>query len=66
MCEIMDRWEQELISNGEKTGFANGEKSSAIRIFKDFGKSQTETIPYLTQKLHLTQEEAKKAIEQYW
>ena len=62
MCEIMDRWENELIAKGE----AKGEKSSAIRIFKDFGKSQTETIAYLTQKLHLTQEEAKEAIEQYW
>lgn len=66
MCEIMERWKKELIADGQKTAFENGEKSSTIRIFKDFGKSQTETIAYLTQKLHLTQEEAKEAIEQYW
>ncbi|MBO4351486.1 MAG: hypothetical protein J6A01_11155 [Proteobacteria bacterium] len=66
MCEIMDRWENELLSKGEKAGFANGEKASAIRILKDFGKSQSETVDYLTQNLHLTQEEAKAAIKEYW
>ena len=70
MCEIMDRWENELLAtgfaNGEKAGFANGEKASTVRIFKDFGKSQNETVTYLTQSLHLTAQEARETVEKYW
>ena len=70
MCEIMDRWENELLatgfSNGEKVGFSNGEKVSTVRIFRDFGKSQDETVNYLTQSLHLTPQEARDTVKKYW
>jgi hypothetical protein len=53
-------------ANGEKAGFANGEKASAVRTCRDFGKSQSETAVYLTQRLHMSMEEAREAMKKYW
>ena len=98
MCEIMDRWVNEVkaegerigyqngekagyangekagyangekagYANGEKAGYANGEKVSAMRTCLDFGKSKSETAAYLTKTLHLSMDEAAKAVEDYW
>ncbi len=78
MCEIMDRWVNELkaegyangekagYANGEKAGYANGEKVSAMRTCMDFGKSKSETVAYLTKTLHLNTDEATKAVDTFW
>ncbi len=66
MCEIMERWKNELLSQGEKAGYASGEKSSAIRVCRDFGRDKCETETCLKQSLHLSVEEAREAIETYW
>ena len=73
MCEIMDRWVNEVkaegerigYQNGEKAGYANGEKVSAMRTCLDFGKSKSETIAYLNKSLHLSIDEATKSVEAF-
>ena len=82
MCEIMEKWVNEIKTegynsgkvdgynsgkvDGEKTGFANGERSSTIRTCKLFGKSLPETTHILMQELNLTQEQANEALKLYW
>ena len=82
MCEIMDRWVNEVKAegerigyqngekagyvNGEKAGYANGEKVSAMRTCMDFGKSKNETIAYLSKSLHLSIDDATKSVDAFW
>ena len=78
MCEIMDRWMNELraegykngeavgFANGEAAGFANGQNCMAVQIYQDLGRSKAETSDYLVHTLHITRDQADKAVEQYW
>ena len=45
MCEIMERWKKELIADGQKTAFENGEKSSAIRILRILANPKARPSP---------------------
>ncbi len=57
-------------ANGEAAGYANGEAAGyangSVNVCRDFGKTQSETVEYLVQKLHLSREQAYEAVRAYW
>ena len=62
MCEIWEKWVSQIKNEGEKMGIANGQISAC----RDFGKTREETAAYIIEKLHLTPEQAEKALLAYW
>ena len=69
MCEIMERWENELREEGRKEGREEVKKEGrkmVVRIFKKFGKTQAETAAYLKEEFKMSDKEACEAIDNYW
>ena len=82
MCEIMERWENQLrtegynngmidgkqagFENGKQVGFENGQNSAVVQIYQEMGRSKADTSDYLVHRYHLTREQANAVINQYW
>ena len=78
MCEIIEKWKKEIRNegfvdgkqagyiDGKQAGIALGATITTVQMCKDFGKTPSEVADYLTQKMHLTREQAQDAVQAYW
>lgn len=57
MCEVLDRVENRGIAKGMR---------AFVELCKEFGMSKTETEPKVVEKFSITEEEARKKVQEYW